>query len=437
MAKSKPVAKRKTTLKTKPKLKRPAKSAVQYYDAAEVRSADVRLKEQMKRLTQQIANAKAHTAHYAKVLKKVDPADITTLQALAKLPVTRKSDLKTLQTKTPPLGGLATLQTGLFAHVYQSPGPLYEPDGPIRDYWRFARSLWAAGTRPGMLVHNTFSYHLTPAGQMIESAARAIGCPVFPGGTGNTELQLQAIAQLKPSVYGGTPSFLKILLEKGKELKLSTKSLQRAIVGGEALPPSLRKELRSHGLTVLQNYGTADLGLIAYESEAMDGMIIDENVLVEIVRPGTGDPVSEGEVGEVVVTTFNSIYPLVRFATGDLSAILPGVSPCGRTNMRIKGWMGRADQTTKVKGMFVHPAQVADVTRRMKDIVKARLVVTSKNNLDDMTLHCEVGTQSDALKTKIAEVLQTVCKLRGNVVLAKPGTLPNDGKVIADERSYT
>jgi len=436
MAKAKtPAGRAKRQAKAAPRRSRPVRTA-EYYDALELREPAQRLKDNMKRLPQQVANAKAHTAHWAKLFKRIEPQAIDSPAALAQLPVTRKSDLKGMQAAKPPFGGLAALDLGLLAHVYQSPGPLYEPDAGIRDYWRFARSLWAGGVRPGMLVHNTFSYHLTPAGQMVESAARAIGCPVFPGGVGNTELQLAAIHQLKPQAYGGTPSFLKILLEKGKELRLSTRSLKRAIVGGEALPPSLRKELKGFGLQVLQNYGTADLGLVAYESEAMEGMIVDEGVIVEIVRPGTGQPVAEGEVGEVVVTTFNSVYPLIRFATGDLSAILPGISPCGRTNMRIRGWMGRADQTTKIKGMFVHPGQVAETVRRHKGIGRARLVVTSRDNLDEMTLHCEIETADEALRAKIAETLQTVCKVRGQVVFARPGSLPNDGKVIADERSY-
>lgn len=408
----------------------------EFFDRLETREPAERQKQQMKALARQIANARANTRHYAKLLRKVKPPEIDSLAALAELPLTRKSDLKALQASNPPFGGLAALDLSLMAHVYQSPGPLYEPDGTMRDYWRFARSMWAAGVRPGMLVHNTFSYHLTPAGMMIESGARAIGCPVFPGGVGNTELQVQAIAQLRPRAYGGTPSFLKILLDKAKEMKLRARSLERAIVGGEALPPSLRKELSGHGLLVLQNYGTADLGLIAYESPALDGMIVDEGVIVEIVRPGTGEPVAEGEVGEVVVTSFNPVHPLIRFATGDLSAILPGTSPCGRTNMRIRGWLGRADQTTKIKGMFVHPAQVADVARRHKEVLKARLEVTSRDNLDAMTLRCEVKSPQPALAARIAETLQTVCKLRGEVVLAAPGSLPNDGKVIADLRKY-
>jgi len=323
------------------------------------------------------------------------------------------------------------------AHVYQSPGLIYEPDSDHQDHWRFARSLWAAGVRPGMLVHNTFSYHLTPAGKIIESGARAIGCPVIPGGVGNTELQVQAIADLRPSVYCGTPSFLKILLEKGRQSGTDISSLKIAVVGGEALPSSLRQDINDLGVFVLQNYGTADVGLIAYESRAMEGMIIDEGVVLEIVRTGTGDPVPDGEVGEVVVTTFNPVYPLIRFATGDLSAVMPGQSLCGRTNRRIKGWMGRADQTTKVKGMFVHPSQVAQVVARHPEIIRARLEVSSRDNIDDMMLRCEVGIEDDALAAAIALTMQSVCKVRGQVALIGPGELPNDGKVIVDLRSYT
>jgi phenylacetate-CoA ligase len=410
--------------------------AREYYDELEVRTPSARQRAEAGNLTQQIAHAKANAPYYRELLASVDPAAITTREALAQLPVTRKSDLKDIQTRHRPFGGLNGWPVGRLAHIYQSPGPIYEPDDEIPDYWRFARSLWAAGVRAGMVVHNTFSYHFTPAGMIIESGARAIGCPVIPAGVGNTELQVQAIADLRPAVYCGTPSFLRILLAKGRELGADLSSLQSAVVGGEALPPSLRKEINDLGVFVLQNYGTADLGLIAYESRAMEGMILDEGVLVEIVRPGTDEPVVDGEVGEVVVTTFNPVYPLIRFATGDLSAVLSGPSPCGRTNTRIKGWMGRADQTTKVKGMFVHPSQVAQVVARHPQILKARLEVDSRDNVDEMTLRCEVTGGNDMLGADIAATVQSVCKVRGQVVLAKPGELPNDGKVIADLRSY-
>jgi phenylacetate-CoA ligase len=408
----------------------------EHYDDLEVRSPAARRAAEADALPRQIAHAKANAGYYRDVLADIDPAAITSLAALARLPVTRKADLKEIQAKARPFGGLNGWDIGRLAHIYQSPGPIYEADSDGADHWRFARSLWAAGVRPGMVVHNTFSYHLTPAGMIIESGARAIGCPVVPGGTGNTEAQVQAIADLRPAAYCGTPSFLKILLEKGREAGADLSSLKIAVVGGEALPPSLRKEINDRGVFVLQNYGTADLGLIAYETRAMDGMVVDEGVMLEIVRPGTGDPVADGEVGEVVVTTFNPVYPLIRFATGDLSAILPGRSPCGRTNTRIRGWAGRADQTTKVKGMFVHPSQVAQVVARHPEILKARLEVTSRDNLDEMTLRCEAGAGDAALADAIATTLQAVCKLRGRVVLVAPRELPNDGKVIADLHSY-
>jgi phenylacetate-CoA ligase len=408
----------------------------EHYDDLERRTPEERAAAEGRQLAAQIAHAKANAPFYRERLADVDPAAVTSREALARLPVTRKSELKEVQRRNPPFGGLNAWDLSRFAHVYQSPGPIYEPDADRPDHWRFARALWAAGVRPGMLVHNTFSYHLVPAGIVVESSARAIGCPVFPGGTGNTELQVQAIADLRPAVYCGTPSFLRILLEKGRETGADLSSLRLAVVGAEALPPSLRKQINDLGVFVLQNYGTADVGLVAYESRAMEGMIVDEGVLLEIVRPGTGDPVSEGEVGEVVVTTFNPVYPLIRFGTGDLSAVLPGASPCGRTNTRIKGWMGRADQTTKVKGMFVHPSQVAQVVARHPEIVRARLEVSSRANVDEMTLRCEVGAMDEALAAAIAATLQSVCKLRGQVALVGAGELPNDGKVIADLRSY-
>jgi phenylacetate-CoA ligase len=408
----------------------------EYYDELEARSASTRQKAEARDLARQIAHAKANAPYYRELLSDVDPAATTTREALARLPITRKSDLKDIQTRHAPFGGLNGWDIGRLAHIYQSPGPIYEPDSDRADHWRFARSLWAAGVRPGMIVHNTFSYHLTPAGMIIESGARAIGCPVIPGGVGNTELQVQAIATLRPAVYCGTPSFLKILLEKGRETRADMSSLRLAVVGGEALPPSLRKEINDRGVFVLQNYGTADLGLIAYESRAMEGMVVDEGVVLEIVRPGTGLPVPEGQVGEVVITTLNPVYPLIRFATGDLSAVLPGESPCGRTNMRINGWMGRADQTTKVKGMFVHPSQVAQVVARHPEILRARLEVQSRENIDEMTLRSEVNNRDEALVAAIAATVQVVCKLRGQIQLATPGELPNDGKVIVDLRSY-
>lgn len=407
-----------------------------FYDTLETRSPAQRRRALARLLPRQIAHAKEKAPYYARLLKGVDPAAIASAEALADLPLTRKSELSERQAAKRPLGGMNGWPLARFAHFYQSPGPIYEGDAASKDYWRMGRALWAAGLRAGQIVHNSFSYHLTPAGMMVEMGAAAIGCPVVPGGTGNTELQVKAIADLKPRAYAGTPSFLKILLERAKESGAKTPSLKLAVVGGEALPPSLRAEIRALGVRAYQNYGTADLGLIAYESPALEGMIVDEGVVVEIVRPGSGRPVEPGEVGEVVVTSLSPAYPLIRFATGDLSAFLPGISPCGRTNARIRGWMGRADQTTKVKGMFIHPGQIAAVAARHKEIRRARLEVTSKNNLDAMVLRCEVEAMGPGLAQAIAETLHAVCKLRGQVVLEKPQSLPNDGKTIADLRTY-
>ena len=366
----------------------------------------------------------------------MDPQKINSPAALAALPVTRKSALIEKQRAFPPFGGMATAAPGAMARVFSSPGPIFEPEGKTANYWRTARALFAAGFRAGDLLHNCFAYHFTPAGSMLESGAHALGCGVFAGGVGQTELQVEAIAALRPDGYTGTPSFLKIILEKARELGADVASLNKACVGGEALPPSLREALAELGVDTLQCYASADLGLIAYESSAREGMIIDEGVIVEIVRPGTGEPVPEGEVGEVVVTTFNRDYPLIRFGTGDLSAVLAGTSPCGRTNMRIKGWMGRADQTTKVKGMFVHPEQVAEVLRRHPEVIKGRLVVDREADIDVMTLHCEVASSEADLADALVVSLREVCKLRGEVELVAPGSLANDGKVIDDVRSY-
>ncbi len=407
-----------------------------FYDDLETRSADQRARDQGAALARQIALAKAASPAFANTLAEIDAAAITSRAALAALPVVRKSELVALQAATPPLGGLGAVPVGDLAHIYMSPGPIFEGEGREDDPWRFARAAHAAGFRRGDIVHNTFAYHLTPAGMLVDTACRTIGCAVFPGGVGNTEIQVQAIGHLRPNRYAGTPSFLKILLEKAKEMGVDASSLTRGLVGGEALPPSLRAEIAGLGCDVLQCYGTADLGLIAYESDAKEGMIIDEGVIVEIVRPGTGDPVPDGEVGEVVVTTFNPSYPLIRFGTGDMSAIMEGASPCGRTNARIKGWMGRADQTTKVKGMFVHPGQIADVIKRHPEVSKARLVVTGRTGNDVMTLHAEVAGGGDALVAALKQSIQTVTKLRGEVTLVAPGSLANDGKVIEDARSY-
>jgi phenylacetate-CoA ligase len=410
-----------------------------YFDELETRDPELREHAQFRTLVEQVANAKSAAPAYAEMLENIDPASIHSRAALATLPIVRKSELIERQKKQfedrDPFGGLTAIKTGQLGRIFASPGPIYDPEALRPDYWRLARALFAARFRRGDVIHNSFSYHLTPAGSMLESGAHALGCPVVPAGVGNTELQVRTMADVRPRGYCGTPSFLKTLLEKGKEMGVDLSSLKRSMLSGEALPASLRRDIRSHGIKVRQCYASADLGLIAYESVAGEGLIVDEWVIVEIVRPGTGDPLPDGEVGEVVVTTLNPDYPLLRFATGDLSAIMLGMSPCGRTNVRLKGWMGRADQTTKVRGMFVHPAQVADVVRRHKEIGRYRLVVDREGDSDRMTLKCEVPSGVDkSIAPKIAESMQAVTKMRCEVELLKTGVLPNDGKVIEDIR---
>ncbi|MBL6931395.1 MAG: AMP-binding protein [Rhodospirillales bacterium] len=407
-----------------------------YFDELETRSADERDSQQMSALAEQVAFARENTSYFSAHFTNVTTDSISSREDLAKLPLTRKSDLIERQKENRPFGGLAAMPTGGLGRIFQSPGPIYEPQGKAGDFFRTSRALYAAGFRSGDLVHNTFAYHLTPGGFIMDSGARALGCAVIPAGVGNTEQQLDVIADLKPACYAGTPSFLKILLEKAEQAGKDASCFKKAMVSGEYFPPPLRTQLAERGLMAYQSYATADLGLISYESEACEGMIVDEGVIVEIVRPGTGDPLPEGEVGEVVVTLFSKEYPLIRFATGDLSAVLSGQSPCGRTNMRLKGWMGRADQTTKIKGMFVHPEQVAEVVRRHPEITRARLVVETTDGRDTMTLNCEVGKEDEALKSAISETLQAVCKLKGGVIFAARGTLANDGIVIDDQRSY-
>ena len=412
-----------------------------FLDALENRTPTERERSLMAALPHLIERAQA-TRGWSRILDGVVAGDITSRQALAQLPVTRKSELKDLQARDFPFGGLTSTPRERLARIFMSPGPIFDPEGRGTDWWRFARPLHALGLRCGDLIQNCFSYHFTPAAFMVEGGAAKLGCPVIPAGIGQTEMQVQAMASLKPAAYVGTPSFLKIIIEKAREMGADIGSVQRALVGAEALPPSLRAWFMENGVPhVLQMYGSADIGNIAYESETdgavNPGMIVDEELIVEIVRPGTGDPVSEGEVGEVLVTSFNPDYPLVRFATGDLSAVLLGISPCGRTNMRIKGWMGRADQTTKVRAMFVHPSQVAEIVRRHPEIVKARLVISGAIANDVMTLHCEVDDpQSIAAVPAICETIRDVTKLRGEVKLQARGTLPNDGKVIEDARNY-
>jgi len=408
-----------------------------HYDTRETRSPDEREHDLLARLPAHIAHAKERARAFGKLLADVDAAEVTSREALARLPVTRKSELLELQMASRPFGGFAAARWGAACkRVFASPGPLYEPEAARPDYYRLARALFAAGFREGDLVHNTFSYHFTPAGSMMETAAHAIGCTVFPAGVGQTEQQVAAMADLKPNAYTGTPSFLRIILDKADELGVAA-SFTKAFVSGEAFPPSVRDAFAARGIAAMQAYATADIGLIAYETSGGEGMVVDEDIILEIVRPGTGDPVASGEVGEVVVTTFNPDYPLIRFGTGDLSALLPGTSPCGRTNVRIKGWMGRADQTTKVKGMFVHPGQIASVVKRHPELARARLVVDNPGMSDRMTLHCETRDGSgDALAQAIADSVRELTKLRGEVVFCDPGTLANDGKVIDDIRKY-
>lgn len=408
-----------------------------FYDNLETRAPEERERAQMAALPAQVAHAKANAPGFAKILADVDPAAVASRDALASLPVTRKSALHDLQRDDPPFGGLTATPARGLARLYLSPGPIADPEGRGGDWWRMGRALFAGGFRAGDIVHNCFSYHFTPAGMMVEAGAQALGCAVFPGGVGASEDQARAMAHFRADGYVGTPDFLQAVLDKADELGLDVSSCRKAVVSGGALFPDMRAAYADRGVRVLQCYGTADLGLVAYESEAMDGMIADEHVIIEIVRPGTGDPVADGEVGEVVVTALNPDYPLIRFATGDLSAILPGPSPCGRTAPRIKGWMGRADQTTKVRGMFVHPEQVARVAARHPEIARARLVVGNAGGRDTMTLHCEVAEGGGAaLAQAIGDSVQAECKLHGKVAFAAPGALPNDGKVIDDTRDY-
>lgn len=372
--------------------------------------------------------------YYRDTFDGIDPDTITDRSALAKLPVTRKSSLHDIQESGNPLGGLLTVRDGDLARIFQSPGPTYDAEGRGEDWWGTARALHASGLRAGDILHNSFSYHMTPAGLMMESGAQEIGAAVFPAGIGNTELQVQAIHDVRATCYTGTPSYLRKILETASELGKDVSSLRNACVGGEGLMPDLRAAIEGHGIHCGQVYASADLGSIAYETPAREGLVVDERLIVEIVRPGTGDPVAEGEVGEVVVTVMRTGYPLIRFATGDLSAVLPGVSPCGRTNMRLKGWMGRADQTTKVKGMFVHPAQIAELVRRHPEIERARAVVSKENGEDVLTVRCETSETDAAFADAVNETIVNVCKLRGVAELRSVGSLPNDGKVIDDIR---
>jgi len=414
---------------------------VEHFDSLETRDPELRERAIFATLPAQLAYAKAHTAAYARILHDVDPAAVTSRAALALLPVIRKSELSDLQKADRPFGGFSGSGWGTARRrarlVFASPGQLYEPEGHGADYWRMARALFAAGFRDGNLIHNCFSYHFTPAGSMLDGGAAALGCTVFRGGTGQTEQQVQAMAELQADGYVGTPSFLRIILEKADELGIALPRMKKSLLSAEAFPKSLRDMLAGRGIAAFEAYASADLGTIAYESPARAGLIVDEGVLVEIVRPGTGDPLPPGEIGEVVVTLLgNADYPLIRFGTGDMSAVLPGVSPCGRTNMRIRGWLGRADQTTKVKGMFVHPSQVAAIIRRHPEVARARLVVDNPEGADRMTLHVEVAANASSNAESIAATIRDVTKLRGEVSFHEPGALANDGKVIDDARKY-
>ena len=415
-----------------------------FFDLLETREPTQREAALMAALPAQVAHAKQASAALAQILASVDPAAVTSRHALAQLPVTRKHELLERQQASRAVaggdvfGGFSTLGYGAqMPRLFASPGPIYEPEGAGRDYWRMARAIYAAGFRTGELIHNCFSYHFVPAGSMMESGAHALGCTVFAGGTGQTEQQVQAMAQLQPAGYIGTPSFLKIIVEKAAEMGVALPSVTKAMFGGEAYPPSMRDWFAARGIAGYQCYATADVGSIAYETTAREGLVLDEGVIVEIVRPGTGDPVADGEVGELVVTSLNPAYPLIRFGTGDLSAVLAGPCPTGRTNTRIKGWMGRADQTTKIRGMFVHPAQVDAIVKRFPEVARARLVVSGEMAADAMTLRVETDCIGQAALTQqIREAIRDITKLRGEVELLALGSLPNDGKVIEDARSY-
>jgi len=405
----------------------------EHYDALETRNPAAREADLFARLPQLLRKAMAAPA-YAARLRGIDPASVTDRAALARLPVLRKSELPALHKAAPPFGGFVADAPGSFARLFTSPGPIFEPEGAAADPWRGARALFAVGFRPGDVVLNTFSYHLTPGGFIFDTSARALGCAVIPAGPGNTDAQFELIEAYRPVGYSGTPDFLKILLDAAGSAGRDVSSIKRALVSGAAFPPSLQQEIKSRGIDAYQAFGTADLGMVAFETPARQGMVVNEDLILEIVKPGTGDPVADGDVGEIVVTSLDPHHPWIRLALGDLTAALPGASPCGRTNMRIKGWMGRADQTTKVKGMFVRPEQIAEIGKRHGELGRLRLVVTREGETDTMTLRAECGSPTDTIRSELAATLRSVTKLGGNVALVAVGSLPNDGKVIADER---
>src|ERR1700722_7555864 len=408
-------------------------NATDHYDSKETRNPSMREAERFSRLPAILRKA-MEAPGYAEHLRGIDPAAITSRSALATLPVLRKSELPPLHKAASPFGGFVSKPPGSFARLYTSPGPIFEPEAAHADPWRGARALFAAGFRPGDVVLNTFSYHLTPGGFIFDASARALGCAVIPAGPGNTEAQFELIEAYRPAGYSGTPDFLKILLDAADSAGRDVSSIKRALVSGAAFPKSLQEEIKSRGIDAYQAFGTADLGLIAFETSARDGMVVNEDLILEIVRPGTGDPVASGDVGEIVVTSLDPAHPWIRLALGDLTAALTGASACGRSNMRIRGWMGRADQTTKVKGMFVRPEQIAEIGKRHPELGRLRLVVTREGEVDVMTLKAECGTPSEALQNEIASTLRAVTKLGGTVELMAAGSLPNDGKAISDER---
>jgi len=408
----------------------------EYYDSLETRDPQVREAGQFKELPAHLHRVSRRAGFVKQQLDGIDIDSLCSREALARVPVVRKSELIDIQQRSLPFGGMVACEKGALRRVFASPGPIFEPETNRRDSWRISRALFAAGVREGMLVHNTFSYHFVPAGMMLESGIFQLGCTVLPAGTGQTEYQVSTIAMLKPQVYTGTPSFLKIILDHAEQSDADVSSISMALVSGEALPPSLRSQFDQRGVKVKQAYATADAGLIAYESEAMEGLIVDEGVIVEIVQPGTDAPVAEGEVGEVVVTVFSEDYPLLRFGTGDMSCVMEGRSPCGRTNMRIKGWMGRADQSTKIRGLFVHPSYVAAIVKRFEELQRARIVVTTRDDQDVMTLLCEVSSRTENLTERLKQCVREVCNLRSDIELVQPGEIPRDGVVIEDARSY-
>ncbi|HXF53719.1 MAG TPA: AMP-binding protein [Hyphomicrobiaceae bacterium] len=409
--------------------------AESFYDNLEIREPKAREDAQFNLLPDLIRRAVELAPGWARHLKGIDPAEVTSREALACLPVLRKSSLSALQARRPPFGGLATAEAGAMARIFMSPGPIFEPEGVGADWWRSARALHAAGFRKGDVVHNTFSYHLTPGGWIMDAGARALGCTVIPAGPANPELQIETIARLRPTAYLGVPEYLKTLLDAAREAGRSISSIRRALVSGGVLTPALREEYRANGIDTFQAYATADVGIIAYESAPRDGLVVDEGVLVEIVRPGTGEPVSDGEIGEVVVTSFNRDYPMIRLATGDLSAVIPGPSPCGRTNMRIRGWLGRADQAAMISGVLVNLEQLAAIGRHHPELGRMRLVVRGEGGHDGaLALEAEAACQESALADRVAATLGQVTGLPGKVKLVDPGALPRDGVLIADER---